>query len=107
MRSVSAPLSDETLADPAVADAVPCIAADRLQGSPQVARLRDELELKVNVISLPIDVCVQQAVRGNTVRMFCLLLLPFVLSFLSCVLCSYARKLVRLPRAANMPRVFK
>ncbi len=42
-------------------------AADRLQRSRQVARLRDELELKVNVISLPIDVCVQQAVRGNTV----------------------------------------
>ena len=33
-----------------------------------MARLRDELELKVNVISLPIDVCVQEAVRGNTVR---------------------------------------
>ena len=46
----------------------------------QVARLRDELELKVNVVSLPIDVCVQQAVRGNTVRVIDLNLfrMPFL-----------------------------
>ena len=29
-------------------------------------RLRDELELKVNVLSLPVDICVQHALQGNS-----------------------------------------
>lgn len=29
-------------------------------------KLRDELELKVNVLSLPVDICVQQALQGNS-----------------------------------------
>lgn len=29
-------------------------------------KLRDELELKVNVLSLPVDICVQQALKGNS-----------------------------------------
>ena len=32
----------------------------------QVLRLRDELEVKVRVISLPVDICVQLVVRGNS-----------------------------------------
>lgn len=32
----------------------------------QVLRLRDELELKVNVLSLPVDICVQHALQGNS-----------------------------------------
>ena len=32
----------------------------------QVLKLRDELELKVNVLSLPVDICVQQALQGNS-----------------------------------------
>ncbi len=29
-------------------------------------RLRDELELKVDVLSLPVDICVQHALQGNS-----------------------------------------
>ena len=29
-------------------------------------KLRDELELKVNVLSLPVDICVQHALQGNS-----------------------------------------
>lgn len=29
-------------------------------------RLRDELELKVRILALPVDICVQQAVKGNS-----------------------------------------
>jgi len=32
----------------------------------QVLRLRDELELKVDVLSLPVDICVQHALQGNS-----------------------------------------
>lgn len=32
----------------------------------QVLKLRDELELKVSVLSLPVDICVQQALQGNS-----------------------------------------
>ena len=32
----------------------------------QVLRLRDELELKVDALSLPVDVCVQHALQGNS-----------------------------------------
>ena len=34
--------------------------------APQVLRLRDELELKVDVLSLPVDICVQHALQGNS-----------------------------------------
>ena len=32
----------------------------------QVLKLRDELELKVDVLSLPVDICVQHALQGNS-----------------------------------------
>lgn len=32
----------------------------------QVMKLRDELELKVDVLSLPVDICVQHALQGNS-----------------------------------------
>ena len=37
-----------------------------LSGCMQVLRLRDELEVKVRVISLPVDICVQLVIRGNS-----------------------------------------
>ncbi|KAK9812925.1 hypothetical protein WJX72_005880 [[Myrmecia] bisecta] len=42
------------------------IISERFKGDAEVLRLRDELELKVRVLSLPIDICVQHAVRGNS-----------------------------------------
>eukprot|EP00891_Asterochloris_glomerata_P007178 jgi/Astpho2/7178/fgenesh1_pg.00113_%23_20_t len=39
---------------------------DSFQGDKEVLRLRDSLEMKLKVVSLPIDLCVRQAVRGNT-----------------------------------------
>ena len=43
-----------------------------------MGRLRDDLELKLNILSLPIDTCVQHAVRGNTARL-CLLRLRTII----------------------------
>ena len=32
----------------------------------QVIRLRNELEVKLSILALPMDICVQHAVRGNS-----------------------------------------
>lgn len=32
----------------------------------QVIRLRNELEVKLSVLALPLDICVQHSVRGNS-----------------------------------------
>ncbi|KAL0034905.1 hypothetical protein WJX77_012220 [Trebouxia sp. C0004] len=42
------------------------ILSERFKGNAEVLRLRDELELKVDVLSLPVDICVQHALQGNS-----------------------------------------
>ncbi|KAL0052080.1 hypothetical protein WJX82_007586 [Trebouxia sp. C0006] len=42
------------------------ILSERFKGNAEVLRLRDELELKVDALSLPVDVCVQHALQGNS-----------------------------------------
>ena len=32
----------------------------------QVLRLRNELEMKLSVLALPVDICVQHSIRGNS-----------------------------------------
>ncbi|KAL3148164.1 hypothetical protein ABBQ38_014444 [Trebouxia sp. C0009 RCD-2024] len=42
------------------------ILSERFKGNAEVLKLRDELELKVDVLSLPVDICVQHALQGNS-----------------------------------------
>ncbi|KAL3140885.1 hypothetical protein ABBQ32_005419 [Trebouxia sp. C0010 RCD-2024] len=42
------------------------ILSERFKGNAEVMKLRDELELKVDVLSLPVDICVQHALQGNS-----------------------------------------
>ena len=41
-----------------------CMAAD--PAGLQVSSLRGQLEMKLSVLALPLDICVQQAVRGES-----------------------------------------
>ena len=44
----------------------PCSLASNCTCCVQVMKLRDELELKVDVLSLPVDICVQHALQGKS-----------------------------------------
>lgn len=45
---------------------ISAVVSERYRGNDEVMQLRDELEMKVRILALPVDICVQQAFKGNS-----------------------------------------